>query len=205
MAFQEAHDWWADVQSDRDDLDTGARGRRRVAVWADDDFDLVPAHVIGRPPVSDELASRRAARRAQQDLAEPRRRTAQDADVWDDFGLDEDEPPTRGHRFVRTHHEPTGATALEDAEAFVDDEPAPAPRRIVLEQDDTMAPPPGADGGVIRITGRPEERRAAAATAREPRRAPMSARDRVESAPDRVMLWMVSLSVLLLLLAFVTS
>lgn len=81
MATMEAHDWWADVQQHRDDL---APARRPVAVWTDDDLELVPARVLERPYVADELAGRRRRR-----IAEARERSAEDR-----------------FRFVRTEHEP---------------------------------------------------------------------------------------------------
>ena len=194
MASQEAHDWWGDVQDERDALGS-TRGRRRpVAVWADeDDFDLMPAHVMARRPVSDELAPRRAARRpAEDDVADAH--VARDVDVLDDA---EAEVPVRGHRFVRA---PRPEARRE--------EPAPAalaPRRIVLESEgdiDHVLPPRGE--GIVQIKGRPEERRAPL-PARYERRPSRTAREIVEHQPDRIMFWVTALGFLLILLAFATG
>ena len=191
MASQEAHDWWSDVQDERDALET--RGRRRpVVVWAEeDDFDLVPAHVMARRPVSDELAPRRAARRPQAtDVLE-----AQEDVVRLDAGPDLAPGPARGHRFVRT---PQHARAAEPATTD-------APRRIVLEGDgeiDHVMPPRGE--GIVQIKGRPEDRRAPL-PARYERRPSRSAREIVEHQPDRIMFWVTALGFLLILLAFATG
>ncbi len=191
MASQETHDWWADVQDERESLH--ARGRRRpVAVWADeDDFDLVPEHVMARRPVSDELAPRRSAREL------------------DDTDLDR---PARGHRFVRVEQPTDTRTAGGGREVVIElstTEAREAPRRIVLEGDATtagevdhvLAPLEGA----VQITGRPEERRTAASTRTPARRPTRSARELVEHQPDRIMFWVTALGFLLILLAFATG
>ena len=190
MASQEAHDWWSDVQDERDALNT--RGRRRpVVVWAEeDDFDLMPAHVMARRPVSDELAPRRAARRPQAaDVLE-----AEDVSVEFDLEPDFDDVPARGHRFVRTSHARAADPTTTDA-----------PRRIVLEGDagiDHVMPPRGE--GVVQIKGRPEDRRAPL-PARYERRPSRTAREIVEHQPDRIMFWVTALGFLLILLAFATG
>lgn len=190
MASQEAHDWWGDVQDERDALEVGRR-RRAVAVWADvDDLDLVPESVVTgrtrREVAADELADRRAARGG--DIVLVRDEPSDGWDAGDDAGEDR-VAPIRGHRFVRASH--------GDAAA--------APRRIVLEQAgeiDHVLPPRG-EGGIVEIKGRPEERRAPLPARYE--RPTRSAREIVEHNPDRIMLWVTALGFLLILLAFSTG
>ena len=106
MASQEAHDWWADVQQDRETLEPV--GRRPVAVWADDvDFDLAPARVRARRAAGAGAHTRAA---ADTGTGAGRRRAPRP--------VDPDAPePTPGYRFVRA-----GDPLPMDAEAPTDED-----------------------------------------------------------------------------------
>jgi hypothetical protein len=105
MASMEAHDWWADVQEDREALAGSSRRRRPVSVWTDDDLDLIPERVVARPWVSDELDAGRSAA-ASRDARLARLRAVERGQDLDRRGRSE-----------RLAADPVGRRAADDAPA----------------------------------------------------------------------------------------
>jgi hypothetical protein len=177
MASMEAQDWWGDEQEEREALADLRRRRRPVAVWTDDDLDLLPASVLDRPYVSDELAQGRYEFvRTDHEPARRRRTTPAEAPVR---SIATDAPAARAAGAERRPSVVRTITLVTDDDVVVDEPRAAA-------EPATASP--------SRRAGRDRERR--------PR---TSAIQRLQHRPDSIAMWAAILGFLLIILAILSS